>query len=135
MSVGGGFKSIGSDGVLPDAINSVVDVCHGLSTEAGWWGGELGDISNPLVVTNKLCLIHSEISEAMEGYRKDMMDDHLPHRKMAEVELADAMIRIMDLAGACGFNLGLAMEEKLEYNKTRSDHKIDSRSSSGGKRY
>ena len=35
----------------------------------------------------------SEIAEAMEGERKNLMDDHLPHRKMAEVEIADAYIR------------------------------------------
>jgi hypothetical protein len=44
-------------------------------------------------------LMVSEIAEAMEGERKDLMDDHLPHRKMAEVELADAVIRIMDYCG------------------------------------
>lgn len=42
----------------------------------------------------------SEISEAMEGERKSLMDDKLPHRKMAEVELADAIIRIGDYSGA-----------------------------------
>jgi hypothetical protein len=45
-------------------------------------------------------LMVSEIAEAMEGERKDLMDDHLPHRKMAEVELADAVIRIMDYCGS-----------------------------------
>ena len=44
-------------------------------------------------------LIHSEASEALEGLRKDLMDDHLPHRKMAEVELADAVIRLLDCIG------------------------------------
>src|SRR5579885_1179488 len=34
------------------------------------------------------------LSRALEGHRKDKMDDHLPHRKMFEVELADACIRI-----------------------------------------
>ncbi|XUM19805.1 hypothetical protein ACRAVF_19255 [Bradyrhizobium oligotrophicum S58] len=37
-------------------------------------------------------LIVSEIAEAMEGERKSLMDDHLPHRKMVEVELADTLI-------------------------------------------
>ncbi len=40
----------------------------------------------------------------MEGERKDLMDDKLPHRKMAEVELADALIRIFDYAGAYGYD-------------------------------
>ena len=34
----------------------------------------------------------------MEGARKDLMDTHLKHRSMMEVELADAIIRIFDLA-------------------------------------
>lgn len=49
-----------------------------------------------------LMLVVTEIAEATEGERKDLMDDHLPHRKMAEVEMADAVIRILDFMG--GFN-------------------------------
>jgi len=36
----------------------------------------------------------------MEGVRKDIPDDKLPHRPMEEVELADALIRIFDYAAA-----------------------------------
>ena len=43
-------------------------------------------------------LIVSELSEAMEGHRKDQMDDKLPHRKMVEVELVDCLIRLLDMA-------------------------------------
>jgi hypothetical protein len=52
-----------------------------------------------------LALVHSELSEALEGERKSKMDDHLPHRKMAEVEMADTMIRLLDCAGAWGCEL------------------------------
>jgi NTP pyrophosphatase (non-canonical NTP hydrolase) len=52
-----------------------------------------------------LMLIVSELSEAMEGERKDLMDDKLPHRKMAEVELADVLIRVFDFAGGFGYDL------------------------------
>ena len=38
---------------------------------------------------------------------------------MVEVELADAVIRIADLAGALGLDLGGAIAEKLEYNRNR----------------
>lgn len=82
-----------------------------------------------------LCLIHSEISEAMEGERKDLMDDHLPHRRMAEVELADALIRICDYAGGFGYDLDGAVREKLAYNKKRLDHKPKHRLSKGGKKF
>ena len=43
--------------------------------------------------------------EAVEGVRKDLMDDKLPHRKMEEVEMADAFIRLLDFAG--GYNISL----------------------------
>lgn len=82
-----------------------------------------------------LCLIHSEISEAMEGHRKGLMDDKLPHRRMIEVELADAMIRILDVSAGLGFDLGGAVMEKLAYNAIREDHKPEARLAEGGKKY
>ena len=82
-----------------------------------------------------MCLIHSEISEAMEGARKGLMDNHLKHRSMMEVELADAIIRIFDLAESKNFNLGETIYEKLEYNKNRADHKIKNRLKEGGKKF
>lgn len=87
------------------------------------------------VVAQKLCLIHSEISEAMEGHRKGLQDDKLPHRPMMEVELADAVIRISDLCGAMGYDLGGAIAEKLAYNAQRADHKPENRAKDGGKKY
>lgn len=82
-----------------------------------------------------LALIHSEISEALEGERKDLMDDKLPHRKMAEVELADAIIRILDYAGAFGYDLQGALDEKMAYNAQRNDHSHESRRMAGGKKF
>lgn len=52
-----------------------------------------------------LMLTISEVSEAMEGERKSLMDDKLPHRKMAEVEMADVVIRLIDLAENKDLNL------------------------------
>ena len=103
--------------------------CHKDAVEAGWWSKPIQNVAE------KLCLIHSEISEAMEGYRKDLMDDHLPHRKMIEVELADAVIRIFDLAGWLGLDLYGAIDEKLAYNRTRADHKPENRAKANGKRF
>ncbi len=80
-------------------------------------------------------LIVSEISEAMEGERKNLMDDHLPHRKTAEVELADALIRIFDYAGAFGFDLDGAVAEKRAYNAVREDHKAEARLRADGKQW
>ena len=105
--------------------------CH--DAAKNWWTPET--LANPMCFSQKLCLIHSEISEAMEGDRKSLMDDHLPHRPMREVELADALIRIFDLAGAFGIDVAGALVEKLEYNAQRADHKLENRAKVGGKAY
>lgn len=82
-----------------------------------------------------LMLIVSEISEAMEGERKNLMDDHIPSRKMAEVELADAIIRILDYAGGFGYDLQYAFDAKMEYNRTRQDHSHEARKQENGKQF
>lgn len=114
-------------------LQELQDACHGDATRAGWWPAEV--LRNPMCFAQKLCLVHSEISEAMEGDRKGLMDDKLPHRTMREVELADAVIRIFDLAGAYGMDLDGAIREKLAYNRSRIDHTPEHRAGVGGKRY
>jgi hypothetical protein len=54
---------------------------------------------------------------------------------MMEVELADAIIRIFDLSESKGFNIGETIYEKLEYNRSRVDHKIENRMKKGGKKF
>ena len=134
---------------IRDAGNVLVDYCHGASAAAGWWGEleQTGDLPYDVaevrgdgrfgkaLVAQKLCLIHSEVSEAMEGHRKGLADDKLPHRPAIEVELADAVIRIADLAGALGLDLGGAIAEKMEYNRNRPDHKPENRRGENGKKY
>lgn len=118
-------------------INSLVDICHGASRAAGWWTDKDGnDLTlNPLIFSNKLMLTVSELAEAMEADRKDLMDDKLPHRDGREVELADAVIRILDLAGAFNMDLGGAIEEKMAFNRVRPDHQKEAREAAGGKAY
>jgi NTP pyrophosphatase (non-canonical NTP hydrolase) len=82
-----------------------------------------------------VALCHSELSEALEGHRKNLMDDKLPHRKMAEVELADCVIRILDICAGLGFDLQGAYEEKMSYNAVRADHQRENRLSENGKKY
>lgn len=119
-------------GDLFTGLNAAVAVCYGLSFQAGWWDGE--DADDPKTAAMKLCLIHSEVSETLEGVRKGGMDKHLPHRKAEEVELADALIRIFDYAGARKLDIAGAVLEKLLYNKTREDHKREHRAAAGGKK-
>ena len=118
--------------------------CHGAAFAAGWWNSGpnkepetcnmgAGDRPERRIVQEKLCLIHSEVSEAMEGHRKGLYDDKLMHRLMLEVELADAVIRCFDLAGGMGLDLGAAIAEKMVFNAQRPDHKLEVRAQQGGK--
>lgn len=120
---------------MKEKINELVDICFNASKTAGWHTNiETGELKE----RNKgemLMLMVSEISEAMEGERKGLMDDKLKHRPMAEVELADALIRICDYCGRWNYDLGGAVIEKLEYNSHREDHKIENRLKDNGKKW
>lgn len=127
---------------LTRALNQLSEICNNSSAGAGWWNcPETGEdlLSNPsyahYVVATKMMLIVSEIAEAMEGYRKDLMDDKVPDRQMIEVELADSLIRIFDLAGKLGLDLGGATMDKMDVNTIRPDHKVENRRKKGGKKF
>jgi NTP pyrophosphatase (non-canonical NTP hydrolase) len=114
-------------------LNELAKECH--AANQTWWrdpatGKRLNRNKGEL-----LMLIVSEIAETMEGERKNLMDDKLPHRKMAEVELADALIRIFDYAGAHGYDIEGAVREKLAFNAQRDDHKPAHRLAAGGKQW
>ena len=115
-------------------LNECAKDCHEAAVTGGWWHDSQGK-KKERNIGELLCLIHSEISEAMEGARKGLMDTHLKHKSMMEVELADAIIRIFDLAESKGFNIGETIYEKLEYNRSRADHKIKNRLKEGGKKF
>ena len=113
---------------MAEGINIATAICHLQAHNAGWWdkSREVGTL---------IALMHSELSEAMEGARKDMQDEHLPHRKSLEVELADTVIRILDFAGYHGLDIGGAMVEKLAYNAKRIDHTPEARAATHGKAF
>jgi hypothetical protein len=115
------------------AINSLSSRCHVANNN--WWTNiETGE---PIQrnVGELLMLCVSELAEAMEGHRKNLMDDKLPHRKMIEVELVDTLIRIFDIGGGLDLDLGGAFVEKMDYNATRADHKREQRLAVNGKKY
>lgn len=120
-----------------EGLDSATLLCHGLAAYSGWWReyDEMPERYRKYFIGTKVALIHSEASEAMEGHRKGKMDSHLPDRSATEVELADLLIRIFDLAGALKLDVGGAAIEKLLYNMQRPDHKLADREAAGGKAY
>lgn len=116
-----------------DTLNELSSFCR---QEADKWYYDLQTGERIFPNKGERCmLIVTEIAEAFEGERKNLMDDKLPHRRMPEVELADALIRIFDYAGEHGYDLGGALLEKLQYNREREDHKKENRRSPNGKKF
>ena len=116
-------------GVLMALANTI----HHLN--ARWWQDiETGE---PIARNDgeMIALMHSELSEALEGVRKGLQDDHLPHRPSVEVEMADTVIRIFDYCAGRKLDLGGAIMEKLQYNWHRQDHTIEARREAGGKKF
>lgn len=128
--------------LLPDDVAFAGRVlqtqCHGASSAAGWWRDNITGQpmqANPATFAVKLMLCVSELAESMEGDRKRLADDKLPQYDMRAVELADAAIRIFDLAGAYGYDLGAIIAAKMAFNAQRPDHKLEARQALHGKAY
>lgn len=95
--------------------NSVADDVHHVCVEKGFW--EQGEDRN---VGEMLALIHAEISEALEGYRNgNPPDEKVPAFSNVEIELADTVIRLMDLSKGFGWRVPEAIFAKMCYNETR----------------
>ena len=98
-------------------ISEIVTEAHGTAVDKGWWPE-----SAPTNVAEKIALMHSELSEALEAYRSNRMEPSVgPCGKPEGVasELADVIIRIADFCGHYRVDLSAAIAEKMEYNKTR----------------
>ena len=91
-------------------------LCHQNAVSKGWWDEQIVNIPE------KLCLIHSEVSEALEDFRNgDMTTQYTNVCKPVgfPTELADIVIRCFDLAGRMGIDLGEEIQTKHEYNCKR----------------
>lgn len=91
-------------------INELAKTIHAQNVDAGWWPEDT-------CIYTKIQLISTEVAEATEGERKNLMDDHLPHRRMGEVELADVLIRTLDLGGYMGHRYDCTLEVPCQFDK------------------
>lgn len=93
-------------------IDELAQKCFESARAKGFWDAERN-------FGESIALMHSELSEALEGYRKDRKDDHLPQYDQWQVELADAIIRILDWCGAKQVPLQEIIDAKMAYNSNR----------------
>ena len=111
---------------LSDALGGLAvlrDEAHAIARSKGWHADD-----SPTRLPELLCLVHSEVSEVLEAYRDGrsvfglfFAEDWVPEMKPEgiPIELADIIIRVLDICGLYGIDIGWAVACKMEYNRTR----------------
>ena len=115
-------------------LEEVVTLTHTAAVSRHWWHDAEGTPTQRNL-GEIIALIHSELSEGLEAARKDLQSDHITDYTGLEEELADAIVRICDLAGALNLRLGDALVAKVLYNLKRTDHDLANRQAPSGKQF
>lgn len=107
------------------AINDLAEDISDLNEQKGFWDAEaFGDIA---LVPTKLALISSEVTEALDVHRKEYDDDveslttlmtPMQEDDFTE-EMADVIIRVLDVCGYYDLDIGTAIIDKIEKNRFR----------------
>jgi len=82
---------------------------HQYAKDKGWW-------DKPRPIPELLCLLHSEVSEALESYRNNVPEGE---KHCLSEELADLVIRVWDMSGALGIDIAEAVNKKHQENLKR----------------
>ena len=109
---------------LAEEFNNLATDLYETSAKNGFW--HIDEISEFAIVPIKLALIADEVSEALKVHRDEFTDtlenvNNMTAEQESEFteELADIIIRTLDLAGGLGLNIGDSIVAKAEKNKTR----------------